>query len=322
MNPVDTTGGPAETADSARATASASAEASARSAASAQTAASAGAAREADSAPGGRTWFITGASRGLGRAFTEAVLAAGKKVVAASRDTGPLTGLAEKYPDRLALLTLDVADRRAVFAAVDRAVAAFGRLDVVVNNAGGLLYGMVEEATESQIRAHLDVNFFGAVWVAQAVLPHLRAQGSGRLLQITSMGAGAGMASVGFYGAGKAALDSLSEAMAMEVEQFGIEVTIVQMGGYATELFTAGTTTTPPDPAYDALRARMAEAWGDDAGPDPRTAAPALMELAAMSDPPRRVVLGGRSFELVQEMHRARAEEYRAGEHLSRMAPG
>lgn len=177
-----------------------------------------------------RVWFITGASRGLGRAFTEAALAAGDRVVAAARNTEPLAALSREYPDTLVPLALDVSDRRAVFDGVERAAAAFGRLDIVVNNAGGLLYGMVEEATEEQIRSHLDVNFFGAVWVAQAVLPHMRAQGSGRILQITSMGAAGGMASVGFYGAGKVALDSVSEALAMEVVPLGIKVTIVEMG--------------------------------------------------------------------------------------------
>ncbi|MFF9567394.1 SDR family NAD(P)-dependent oxidoreductase [Streptomyces sp. NPDC014685] len=272
--------------------------------------------------PNTRTWFITGASRGLGRAFTEAALFAGDRVVAVARDIGPLAGLAEKHPDDFLALPLDVSDRRAVFETVDRAAAAFGGLDVVVNNAGGMLYGMVEEATEQQIRDHLDVNFFGAVWVAQAVVPHLRARGSGRLLQITSMGSGGGMASVGFYGAGKAALGSVSEALAMEVEQFGIKVTVVQMGGYATGLFTTGTTTTEPDPAYEELRTRLAEMWGDDAGPDPSRAAPALLELAALPDPPLRLILGSRSFDMVQEMDRARTEQYLAWETLSRTAPG
>ncbi|MGW2177127.1 SDR family NAD(P)-dependent oxidoreductase [Streptomyces sp. NPDC001732] len=272
--------------------------------------------------PSTRTWFITGASRGLGRAFTEAALSAGERVVAAARDIGPLAALSEKYPDDFLALPLDVSDRRAVFETVERAATAFGGLDVVVNNAGGLLYGMVEEATEEQIRAHFDVNFFGAVWVSQAVIPYLRARGSGRILQITSMGSGGGMASVGFYGAGKAALGSVGEALAMEVEQFGIKVTAVQMGGYATGLFTTGTTTTEPDPAYEELRARLAEMWGDDAGPDPSEAAPALLELAALPDPPRRLILGSRSFDLVQEMDRARTEQYQAWETLSRTAPG
>ncbi|WP_326822665.1 SDR family NAD(P)-dependent oxidoreductase [Streptosporangium sp. NBC_01756] len=269
-----------------------------------------------------RVWFITGASRGLGRAFAEEALAAGDRVVAAARNIEPLDDLAGEHPDDLVRLPLDVSDRQAVFEGVERAVAAFGRLDVVVNNAGGLLYGMVEEATEEQIRAHLDVNFFGAVWVSQAVLPHLRTQGSGRILQVTSMGSGGGMASVGFYGAGKVALDSLSEALAMEVDRFGIKVTIVEMGGYDTGLFTTGTTATEPLPHYEALRAEMAEMWGDDAGPDPSTAAPVIMELAALPDPPRRLIVGSRSYDQVQELNRARTGLYQAWEHLSRMAPG
>ncbi|MCF7549582.1 SDR family NAD(P)-dependent oxidoreductase [Pseudonocardia sp. WMMC193] len=269
-----------------------------------------------------RGWLITGASRGLGRAFAEAVLATGDRVVACARDVAPLADLQAEYPHTLIPLVLDVSDRSAVRDAVDRAVAALGRLDVVVNNAGGLLYGMVEEATEDQIRAHLDVNFFGAVWVSQAVLPHLRAQGSGRILQVTSMGAAGGMASVGFYGAGKAALDTVSEALAMEVERFGVTVTIVEMGGYDTELFTKGITATGTLPHYDALRAELAEMWGEDSGPAPETAVPVVMELATLPDPPRRLIVGSRSYDQVQELRRARDELYRAWEPLSRQAPG
>ncbi|MCT1356035.1 SDR family NAD(P)-dependent oxidoreductase [Gordonia hongkongensis] len=201
-----------------------------------------------------RVWFITGASRGLGRAFTEAALAAGDEVVAVARNIEPLASLATRHPDQLHPLSLDVTDRQAVFDGVDAAVTAFGRPDIVVNNAGGMLYGMVEEATEAQIRAHLDLNFFGAVWVAQAVLPHLRAGGGGRLLQVTSMGSGGGMATVGFYGAGKAA--------------------------------------------------------------------PVILELVALPDPPRRLIVGSQSFDHVLEMDRARDRGYHEWEHLSRQAPG
>ncbi|GGU94130.1 short-chain dehydrogenase/reductase [Actinomadura cremea] len=267
-------------------------------------------------------WFITGASRGLGRAFTEAALAAGHRVAAAARNPEPLADLAAKHPDDLVLVPLDVSDRAAVFRAVDEAKASLGRLDVVVNNAGGMLYGMVEEATEEQIRAHLDVNFFGAVWVSQAVVPHLRAQGSGRILQVTSMGTGGGMASVGFYGAGKAALDSVAEALAMEIERFGVKVTVVQMGGYDTGLFTTGTTATEPDPAYATLRAELEEMWGDETGPDPSTAAPVIMRLTELPDPPRRLIVGSRSYDHVLEMDRARTDLYREWETLSRLAPG
>ncbi|XRQ10659.1 SDR family NAD(P)-dependent oxidoreductase [Actinomadura welshii] len=270
----------------------------------------------------GRVWFITGASKGLGKAFAEAALDAGDRVVAAARDLGPLADLADAHPDDLVRLTLDVTDRAAVREAVDRAAAAFGRLDVVVNNAGAMLLGMVEEATEEQIRAQFDVNFFGAVWVTQAVIPHLRAQGSGRILQVTSMGAGGGVASAGFYAASKSALDSLTQALAMEMAPFGITVTSVQMGGYGTDLFTTGTTMTEPRPEYASLRAMLAEMWGEDAGPDPSTAAPVVMELAGMPEPPLRLVVGSASYDMVQQMTDARTAEYRAWEHLSRKAPG
>lgn len=261
----------------------------------------------------GQVWFVTGASRGLGRAIAEAALKAGHRVITASRTEGTLTG------DRLVHVPLDVTDWSAVFAAVDRAAAVFGGLDVVVNNAGVMLYGMVEEATEAQVRTHFDVNFFGALWVAQAVLPHLK--GGGRLLQVTSMGSGGGMASVGFYAAGKAALDALTDALAMEVERFGVHVTNLQMGGYATDLFTGGTTTTP-DPAYQELRKELEEMWGDDAGPPPETAAPVVLRVATMPEPPRRLIVGGASFDMVRELTRLRAEQYARWEGLSRQAPG
>ncbi|MGW4477192.1 SDR family NAD(P)-dependent oxidoreductase [Rhodococcus triatomae] len=269
-----------------------------------------------------RAWFVTGASRGLGRAYVEAALDAGDCVVAAARDAGPLAALAADHPDRLVLLTLDVCDRAAVREAVDRAAAAFGRLDVVVNNAGAMLFGMVEEATEEQIRAQFEVNFFGAVWVAQAVIPHLRAQGFGRILQVTTMGTGGGVAAAGFYAASKSALDSVSQALAMEVAPFGITVTIVQPGGYGTELFTRGTTATEPRPEYESLRAQLAEMWGEDAGPDPSTAAPVIMDLVELPEPPLHLIVGSDSYDMVQQMNAARTTEYRQWEHLSRRAPG
>lgn len=269
-----------------------------------------------------RVWFITGASRGLGRALAEAALAAGDRVVAAARDLGPLDDLAAAHPHDLVRLELDVSDRAAVQTVVDRAATAFGRLDVVVNNAGTMLLGMVEEATEEQIRAQFDVNFFGAVRVVQAVVPHLREQGHGHILQVTTMGTGGGVASAGFYAASKSALDSLSQALAMELAPFGISVTIVQPGGYDTELFTRGTTTAEPRPEYEPLRARLAEMWGDDAGPDPSTAAPVVLELAGVAEPPLRLIVGGASYDLVQQMDQARTDEYRAWEQLSRRAPG
>ncbi|WP_199441845.1 SDR family NAD(P)-dependent oxidoreductase [Umezawaea beigongshangensis] len=266
-----------------------------------------------------RVWFVTGASRGLGRAFVEAALSAGDRVVGVARDVGPLADLVAEHDGNLVVFPLDVTDRAAVFAGVDRAVETFGRLDVVVGNAGSMLFGMVEEITEEQARAHLDVNFFGALWLGQAVVPHLRRQGSGHLVQVSSTGSGGGFSAVGLYAAGKSALDAMTEALAMEVERFGVRVTILQPGSYDTELFTTGTTATEPDEVYAPLRAELDELWGGGAkDPSPELAARVLLELVDLPDPPRRLIVGSASYDQVREQLQHRVAEYGRWEDLSR----
>ncbi|WP_258312471.1 SDR family NAD(P)-dependent oxidoreductase [Streptomyces sp. ZEA17I] len=246
-----------------------------------------------------RVWFVTGASRGLGRAFAEAALDAGDRVVATARDVSALDPLIDRHEGRLAALSLDVTRRDEVMATVARAVELFGRLDVVVSNAGQLLYGMVEETTEAQARAHLDVNFFGALWVAQAVTPVLRAQGAGHFLQVSVAGAGGGSASTGLYSAGKAAVSALGEALAEEVEPFGIKVTLLEPGEYDTGLGELGTTATEELDVYDEARAGMTESWSEAGEPaaDPARAAAVVLELSRMVSPPRHVVLGGTAYD-------------------------
>lgn len=267
-----------------------------------------------------RTWFITGASRGLGRAFAEAALAAGDRVVGVARDVTPLADLVAAADGRLVTFPLDVADRAAVFAGVQRAFEAFGRLDVVVNNAGGVVLGMLEELTEQQARDHLDVNFFGALWVSQAVVPLLREQGSGHILQVSSMGSAGGFAATGVYSAGKAALDAMTEALAMEVERFGIAVTIVQPGGYETGLFTTGLTMTDQNPAYAPVRAWLEEMWSESTDADPASAAAVVVRLVDMDEPPKRIILGDAAFDMVADLVAARTAELVKWEDLSRQA--
>ncbi|GGU55614.1 SDR family NAD(P)-dependent oxidoreductase [Lentzea flava] len=172
-----------------------------------------------------RVWFVTGADRRIGRAYTKAALAAGDRVVGAARDVSRLDDLAAVYPGRLLALSLDVTDRPAVFAAVDEAVARFGRLDVVVNDAGALFTGMMQQLTGAADRARQDLNFFGAPWVGQAALPLLRAQGSGHIVQISTIGAGT------------------------EAPQVRVRLTIVQPGGGWTDLYASNTTTSAIDSA-------------------------------------------------------------------------
>ncbi|MEU1680969.1 SDR family oxidoreductase [Micromonospora zamorensis] len=266
-----------------------------------------------------RTWFITGASRGLGRAFTDAALDRGDRVVAAAR-TIARDDFDERHGDRLLTLTLDVTDRTAVFAAVATAVEHFGRLDIVVNNAGTLSMGMVEEFTEAEARAQFEVNLFGALWVSQAVLPHLRAQRSGHIVQVSSIAALGGFPSTGMYSASKFALEGMSEALAMEAAAFDIKLSIVQPGGYWTDLYTSLSATSPME-AYAPLRAELERQWAEGSiDSEPRLAAEALLRLVDSDDPPLRLLLGSMVYDLAFDVSRRRMDTWAGWEQVSRAA--
>ncbi|MEU7801413.1 SDR family oxidoreductase [Micromonospora arborensis] len=266
-----------------------------------------------------RTWFITGASRGLGRAFADAALERGDRVVAAAR-TITQDDFDERYADRLLALTLDVTDRAAVVAAVASAVEHFGRLDIVVNNAGTLSMGMIEEFTEAEARAQFEVNLFGALWVSQAVLPHLRAQRSGHIVQVSSIAALGGFPSTGMYSASKFALEGMSEALAMEAAAFDIKVSIVQPGGYWTDLYTSLSATTPLE-AYAPLRAELERQWAEGSvDSEPRLAAEALLHLVDSDDPPLRLLLGSMVYDLAFDISRRRMDTWARWEQVSRAA--
>ncbi|WP_182885467.1 SDR family NAD(P)-dependent oxidoreductase [Microbispora sp. H10885] len=268
----------------------------------------------------GRVWFITGAGRGLGRAFARAALDNGDRVVAATRTVAPLEDLAAEHEDRLFVHPLDVTDRAAVFAAVARAAERFGRLDVVVNNAGIMCMGMIEEFTEAEARAQMETNFFGALWVGQAVMPRLRAQRSGHIVQISSIGALGGFPTTGLYSASKFALEGMSEALAMEAARFGVRVTIVEPGGYWTNLYS-GMTATTPIPDYAPLRAELEKQWAEGSvDSDPRLAAEAVLRLVGSDEPPLRLLLGGTAYDLAFDVSRRRMETWAQWEEVSRAA--
>ncbi|MEU0464989.1 SDR family NAD(P)-dependent oxidoreductase [Amycolatopsis sp. NPDC006131] len=261
-----------------------------------------------------RVWFITGASRGLGRAFTEAALDRGDRVVAASRT------ITAEATDRLLPIQLDVTRRDDVFRAVEQAIDHFGQLDVVVNNAGTLTMGMVEEFTEDQARAALETNFFGALWVSQAVLPVMRRRQSGRILQISSIAALGGFPMTGLYSASKFALEGMSEALAREAATFGVKVSIVQPGGYWTDLYTAPAMASPVD-EYAPLRQELERQWSEGSvDSDPALAAEALLKLVDSEDPPLRLLLGSMVYDLAQDLTRQRLDGWAAWEEVSRAA--
>jgi NAD(P)-dependent dehydrogenase (short-subunit alcohol dehydrogenase family) len=262
-----------------------------------------------------KTWFITGASRGFGRAWAQAALSRGDRVAAAARDTETLKPLADEYPDALLPLSLDVTDRPAVFAAVAEAAQHFGRIDVAVNNAGYGLFGMVEEVTEEQARAQLETNLFGALWVTQAVLPVLRAQGSGHIIQVSSIGGIAAFPSLGLYHASKWGLEGMSEALAQEVAHLGIKVTLVEPGPYDTDWSGSSGAHTTPIPAYDPVREARRAAQATRVAGDHRATADAIFAVVDAEKPPLRIFLGGWPYPVAERAYQERLstwEQWRA----------
>ncbi|MFJ6897520.1 SDR family NAD(P)-dependent oxidoreductase [Streptomyces hokutonensis] len=270
-----------------------------------------------------KVWFVTGTSRGLGRAFAEAALERGDKVAATARDVAALDDLADTYgTDAVLPLALDVTDKPAVAAAVATAHERFGRLDVVVNNAGYGLFGMVEEVTEQQLRDQLETNLFGAFWVTQAVLPILRAQGSGRIVQISSVGGVAAFPSLGAYHASKWALEGFSESLAQEVAGAGIKVTIVEPGGFTTDWGGSSAVQAGPDPAYDQVREAIAARFGEARYSAPADAAAALLRIVDADNPPLRVLFGTEPIEIIKPLYAERLKTWDDWEKVSRIAQG
>jgi NAD(P)-dependent dehydrogenase (short-subunit alcohol dehydrogenase family) len=239
-----------------------------------------------------KVWFVTGASRGFGREWTIAALDRGDQVAATARDTSSLDDLVAKYGDALLPLQLDVTDRDADLAAVAQAHERFGRLDVVVNNAGYGHFGMVEELTEDELRAQLETNLFGAVWVTQAALPYLREQGSGHIIQVSSIGGISAFPGIGAYHASKWALEGLSQALSQEVAGFGIHVTLVEPGGFSTDWAGPSAQHSEAIGDYEPVReGQRARRSGTQPG-DPGASAAALLKVVDAEQPPLRVFFG------------------------------
>lgn len=240
-----------------------------------------------------KIWFITGTSRGFGREWAEAALERGDSVAATARSTDSLTALVDTYGDRVLPLSLDVTDRTAVFAAVQQAQEHLGRLDVVINNAGYGQFGMVEELSESEMRGQMETNLFGAVWVTQAALPYLREQGSGHIIQVSSIGGISAFPTVGAYHASKWALEGLSQAFSQEVAGFGIKVTLVEPGGFSTDWGGSSAKHATALPAYDGVREQAANRPSRAGTPgDPTATRGPILTIVDSENPPLRVFFG------------------------------
>jgi NAD(P)-dependent dehydrogenase (short-subunit alcohol dehydrogenase family) len=273
-----------------------------------------------------RTWIVTGASRGLGRAFAEAALAAGENVVVTARDRDRVCHFEERFPDRALAVAFDVDRRESASGLARAAVERFQTLDVLVNSAGYGLHGAIEEISEDEARRIMETNFFGVLWMTQAALPYMRRQGRGRIVQVSSIAGAVGFPLVGMYAAGKFAVEGMSECVALEAAPFGVKVTILQPGGFRTGFRVAAEKRRRPIAAYeeqwanqlDALSARHA---GAEEG-DPTLAARALLELVDDPDPPLRVLFGNSAFDAATSHGQRQIEEWQRYEQLARSVDG
>jgi NAD(P)-dependent dehydrogenase (short-subunit alcohol dehydrogenase family) len=274
--------------------------------------------------PMAKTWFITGASRGFGREWTIAALERGDSVAATARDTSTLDDLATQYPDRLLPLKLDVTDKDAVAAAVKDAHDRFGRLDVVVNNAGYGQFGMVEEISEQEARDQIETNVFGALWVTQAVLPYLRAQGSGHILQVSSIGGISAFPNIGMYHASKWALEGMSQSLAQEVADFGIHVTLIEPAGYSTDWSGSSARHATANPAYDGVREKAAALRAQrQAKPGvPVATREAVLKVVDAENPPLRIFFGETPLAIATKDYESRLATWREWQPVSVAAHG
>jgi NAD(P)-dependent dehydrogenase (short-subunit alcohol dehydrogenase family) len=273
-----------------------------------------------------RCWFITGASRGFGRSFAQAALAAGDRVAGTARDATSLDDLVAAHGDAIVPIELDVTDRDAAFAAVRLAHDRLGRLDVVVNNAGYGVSGAIEELTEEQARSQIEVNLFGALWVTQAALPILREQGSGWIVQVSSIGGLAAFPLTGIYHASKWALEGFSETLRQEIQPFGIKVLMVEPSGFRTDWAGSSMDRAEPIDAYQGIEAiadrraaQQAEKNGSQPG-NPDLAAQALLDTLDRANPPFRLLLGNVAYDVAVDRYQKRLQEFRAGEGVARGA--
>jgi NAD(P)-dependent dehydrogenase (short-subunit alcohol dehydrogenase family) len=268
-----------------------------------------------------QVFFLTGSSRGLGRQIAEAVLAAGHRLVATARQPASLADLAERYGEQILPVALDVTDPAAARAAVAAGVAAFGRIDVVVNNAGYANLAAIEDIALDDFREQIATNLLGVVNVTKAVLPVLRARGGGHIIQVSSIGGRLATAGLSAYQAAKWAVGGFSEVLAKEVAPLGIKVTVLEPGGMQTDWAGSSMRVTPISEPYRQTVGAMARLH-DDIGSgaalgDPAKVARVVLEVAAMDEPPLRLILGSEAYAYATAAAKARTESDAAWQHLT-----
>jgi NAD(P)-dependent dehydrogenase (short-subunit alcohol dehydrogenase family) len=251
-----------------------------------------------------QVWLITGSSRGLGRAFTEAALEAGHRVVATARNSGQLIDIANNYGESVRTVSLDVTNEAQAKDAVDAAIETFGGLDVLVNNAGYGNVCPVEDTSLADFRAQIETNLFGVIIMTKAVLPYFRERRAGHIIQVTSIAGRIGPTGRAPYAAAKFGVEGFSESLSKEVGPLGVKVTIVEPGGFRTDFAGSSTELREGRPEYDATvgaTVRFQRTYNGKQPGDPVKAAATLVHIASLSDPPLRLLLGSDSYNAAEK---------------------
>ena len=267
-----------------------------------------------------QVWLVTGSSRGLGRAIVEAGLAAGNKVMATARSIESLGDLSDHYGSQVKLFALDVTDESAADRAVQTAIDTFGSLDVVINNAGYGNLSSIEETPLSDFRAQIETNLFGTIIVTKAALPYFREKKKGQFIQLSSMGGRIGPPGRGPYSAAKWGVEGFSEVLSREVAPLGINVTIVEPGGFRTDFAGSSTKLSEGHPEYDSTvgaTARFQRDYNGKQPGDPKKAAQVIVQLTKEDKPPLRLLLGSDAYNGAEKNDLARLEEARKWKELS-----
>jgi NAD(P)-dependent dehydrogenase (short-subunit alcohol dehydrogenase family) len=259
-----------------------------------------------------RRWLITGSSRGLGRALSEAVLRAGHRLVATARNPEQLADLAERYGESVRTIALDVTSTDAARDAIRTAVTSFGGLDVLVNNAGYGNVNSIEETSLEEFRQEIEANLFGTIIVTKAAIPVMRQQRSGHIIQFSSVGGRIGAPGRAPYSTAKWGVEGFSEVLVKEMALIGVKVTIIEPGGFRTDFAGSSTSLKEGRPEYDQVvgaAARRQRAYNGKQPGDPVRAAQVVVDVAAMDRPPFRLLLGTDAVEIIEQADRARLEE-------------
>jgi len=259
-----------------------------------------------------KIWFITGSSRGLGRSLTAAVLAKGDKVAATARNPGQLQDFIDKYPGQVLPIQLDVTSQQQINAAIESTIQHFGRIDVLVNNAGFGITGAAEAYTDEQVHSQLDTNLWAPIAITRAALPHMRKQRSGHILQISSIGGRVGSGGVSIYQAAKFGLSGFSEGLAQEVAPLGIKVIVIEPGGFRTDWAGDSMTYAQSIEGYESTvekRAAFFKSGNFKPVGDPDKAAKVMLEIVDHPQPPLHLILGSEGLAIVKASDTAKMAE-------------